>query len=110
MSDFTRDLNIIIENANVIVGRELEFKLPHLDRIENRKVGEMPGLDVRQHNGLKRNNVHTVREIVAKWNDLRTLSYVGATSVKGIKNAVLSYYYDQLDEEEKKEFWRDAFT
>jgi len=110
MTNFISDLEVIINEANVNVPEKFEFNIRHISRIANKNIAAIPTLDVRQYNALKRNDVYTVGQIVDRWNDLVNMNYVGAVTVKGIKNALLSYYYDNLSDDEKMEFWKKAFS
>lgn len=109
MTNFRRDLLVITENVGLDpYTNHITFRFRHSQRIESLGV-EALGLEARGYNGLRRNKIDTVGSVMNKWGELKKLSYVGDNTVKAIKNAVMSLYYDTLTTEEKKQFWRDAF-
>lgn len=108
MRDFQRDLEFLIENAKMITKPEIKFQFRKYKRIEDRPIDDL-GLDLRPYNGLRMNGLRTIGDIVDHWVELINMRSVGERSNKSIKNAVLSYYYDTLNEEERQQFWYDAF-
>lgn len=107
MREFQRDLEVIAQNANV-EANVLTFHFHNYDVMAKRPIEDL-GMECRAFNGLKRNGINTIGEIIDKWDTLNKLRYVGATTIKAIKNAVVAFYYDTLDTEEKKQFWRETF-
>lgn len=109
MTNFQRDFEIIAQNADVTVDHNIIFRFRKSQRIENLDIGNL-GLEARGYNGLRRNKIDKIGQILDRWDELQTLNYVGVLTVKAIKNAVVAYYYETLDANEKKQFWRDAFV
>lgn len=58
---------------------------------------------------LKRNKINTVGQLLEHWNSLLKLRNCGVTKFTEIRNTFLAWYYDQLSEEQKKEFWKKVF-
>lgn len=108
MRDFQRDLEYIINNADIKATPEIKFQFRKYSRIENRPIDDLD-LEQRSYNGLCRSNIRTIGAVVDKWTELMNIRSIGQKSLKEIKNKVLACYYDKLDEDERQQFWYDAF-
>lgn len=106
MTDFQRDMEVIMGNVEFINNGTIRFQMNHMDRM----VGELDNLTLsdRASNALHRNGIHTIERLTEKMGMYHAKG-VGAKSIKEIKNAYMSYYYDQLNDEERKQFWRDTY-
>ena len=106
MTDFTRDLNVIVQNVEINHKGRIRFPMRHFDRIADRSVKEM-SLGTRAENALGRNGFKTFNDIAKRINKLNARG-AGVKTIKEVKNAYMSYYYDNLNETERKDFWRDV--
>jgi len=107
MTQFQKDLEVIIQNTEIPEG-DLTFNMRKFQRIGKRDISVLE-VGTRAYNVLRRNQLSTIDDVVNNWGGLHNLHSMGITTVKEIKNAILAYYYDHLDNEEKKEFWKDVF-
>ena len=107
-TNFKKDLDIIVENADITIGGEIRFRMRKYQRIEKMPI-EVMDLSTRSHNGLRRNGINTIDDVLNKWDRLPMFRGLGDNCVKEIKMGVISLYYDTLDDKEKKVFWKDAF-
>ena len=66
-------------------------------------------LSVRSNNALRRSNISTLGELIAKLNegDLKTIRNLGAKSISEIKTKILVYGFDQLSDKDKTAFLYD---
>lgn len=66
-------------------------------------------LSVRSSNALRRSNISTLGELIAKLNegDLKTIRNLGAKSISEIKTKILIYGFDQLSDKDKTAFFYD---
>ena len=108
VSNFTVDLNKIIENADIMIGTHQTFNMRYYNRIKDMEIGALE-LTPRSYNCLARAKITKVRQVVDGWDELPKIRQMGLVSVKEIKNAVLALYYDTLSTEEKTQFWKDTF-
>ena len=107
MTAFKRDLELIIEEVGFVTD-PIVFNVKKLSRIGDKGIEELD-INPRAYNGLKRNRINTINDVVDRWDSLNNLKSIGVGTIKVIKNAVLSCYYDRLDSKERVQFWRDAF-
>lgn len=101
---FSKDLAVMEMNGFKLNGKQIQFPVYH--------VSEMPieelNLGVRASNGLKRAGIMTVDGILER--DLGKVRNLGAKSVKEIKNAVLNYSYERMNQQQKAEFWKNVLV
>lgn len=105
MTDFVRDTNTLTQTGHITGG--LRFKLHIDDSFEATNV-EVLSVKQRSMNVLHQQGINTLGKLMESWADLYKFHSCGATTVKDIKNALMSYYYDGLSTEERKQFWREA--
>ena len=68
-------------------------------------------IGTRAANGLRRAQIFTVDDILSKSSaDLYKLRNMGVKSVREVKNAVLEYSYEHMDDKQKKEFWKEVLA
>lgn len=108
MTDFQRDLEVLINEGFIAPNKK--NKVRFVFRYENRMNGELGllNLNERSYNCLRRNKINDVRGVSERWDTLGKMRNAGDKTVKAIKNNYISYYYDNLNEEERKQFWRDT--
>ena len=106
MTNYQRDLEVIINEVGITNNGTIRFIM----RYPNRMKGDLTelGLSDRSYNALRRNRIQTIQEVSAKWDDFVILKGVGKKVQKEVRNAFMAYYYDQLNAEEQKDFWRDT--
>lgn len=107
MTDFQRDFEVILNNTDVINNGNIRFVMKHRSRIDSEPIATLE-LKQRSENVLLRNGVKTVKQLFDNLYRLKGMRGSGANTVKNVNTTLMSYYYDQLDDEEKKEFWRDT--
>lgn len=105
MTDFQRDMEVIIQNVGIANNGTIRFVFRYPSRLEG-EVDELE-LGTRASNTLKRAGIFKIQDIGKKWNRLDVRGS-GVKTIKEIKNKYLAYYYDKLDDEERKDFWRDT--
>lgn len=107
MTDFQRDLEVLI-NEGMFAGKR--GKIRFIFKYPDRMVGDIRdlGTNERAYNAMRRNKIEDIKEIDSHWDSFGNLNGIGATSIKEIKNKYMQYYYDKLNEEERKEFWRET--
>lgn len=109
MTDFRTDLEILINEGCIAPkGKSLRFVFNHADRLTGSL--ENLGLSERAYNCLRRSNIDDIEGVSEKWDTLGRMKNCGAKTVKEIKNKYLAFYYDMLNEEERKQFWRDSIA
>ena len=107
MTDFQRDIEYLIDNGMLAAKRgQIRFVFRYSNRFK--VVLEELDLSTRAHNCLKRAKINYINEIGDKWDTLNRIKNSGVTTVKEIRNKYLWFYYDRLDEDERKQFWRDT--
>lgn len=107
MTDFQRDLETIVTNTEVSNNGTIRFVMRYRSRIDNDNITNLD-LIPRAENVLLMNGIETVKQLFNNLNKVSGFKGSGIKSVKNINTALMSYYYDRLNEEERKEFWRDA--
>ena len=105
MTDLQRDIEVLI-NEGILTETDtirFYFRYPKrmTGRIEKMYLGE------RANNCLRRAGIDSISQIRQNWDDLGKIRNSGKKTVKEIRNAYISYYYDLLNERERKEFLRD---
>jgi DNA-directed RNA polymerase alpha subunit len=107
MTDFIRDMEIITSNVDIVNNGTIRFIMRYRSRIDDKAIGEL-NLKQRSENVLLRGGIKTIGAIFNNKERLAGLRGSGKVTVKNVLTAAMSYYYDQLNAEERKEFWRDT--
>lgn len=107
MTDFQRDMEIITSNVDIVNNGTIRFIMRYRSRIDDASIGEL-NLKQRSENVLLRGGIKTIGAIFNNKERLAGLRGSGKITVKDVLTAAMSYYYDQLDDEERKQFWRDT--
>lgn len=107
MTDFQRDMEVMI---NEEIFNAKNGKVRFMYRFPERMYGTLDLLELseRAYNCCCRSHISTIEEVGRRWNELGKMRGSGVKTVKEIKNSYINYYYSQLDDEERKDFWRDA--
>lgn len=107
MNNFQRDFEVIVQNVQFINNGIIRFQMNHMDRM----VGSVDNLNLgeRAYNTLRRNKIHDIPTLASRLANLGGARGAGKKVVREVKNEFLAYYYSLLDEEERKQFWRDTF-
>ena len=107
MKNFKDDFNTMVTNGIITPNKGMiRFKFRYASKL---KGGiELLDLNVRAYNSLKRSGINTIEDIDKKWDDLSRLRNAGVKTVKEVKNKFIIYYYNSLDDNEKKQFWADT--
>ena len=107
MANFSTDITVMI-NEGVLVPKcgRIRFVYNKSGVLE----GDLDnlGLSERAYNCARRGKIMTIEDIGKRWNELGRLRGAGVKTVKEIKNKYVSYYYNRLNDEERKQFWRDV--
>ena len=105
MNRFQRDMETLINEGFLVANNG---KIRFIFRYKPK--AEVAALDLgeRAYNCVRRKGLHTVEAIGDTFEDLWRIKGAGAKTIKEIKNKYLAYYYGELNEEEKKQFWRDT--
>ena len=106
---FIQDFVTIVSQTG-IDRKNFRFVLHNTEKFENEDLTNLIPLSTRSANALYRNNVFTVSELMEVWNVLDTFRNVGKTSIKEIKTGLIAWYYSQLSEEGRKQFWRESLA
>lgn len=106
MTNFQRDLEVIINEVGIVNNGNMRFIIQYPSRLKG-NIAEL-GLCDRSYNALRRNRIQFIQEISEFWTDFDLLKGIGAKCKKEIKNAYMAFYYDQLSVEEQKDFWRET--
>lgn len=106
---FTRDF-ITIMTQTGIDRKNFRFVLRGTQKFDNEDIADLVPLSTRSANALYRNNIFTVGQLMDSWNLIGSLKNVGKKSVKEIKTGLIAWYYAQLSEEGRKQFWRDSLA
>lgn len=107
MTDFQRDLEVIINNTDFVHNGNIRFVYRYPSRMDG-EIDELE-LSVRGEHAMKRARIFKISDVGRRWDELNVRGS-GAKTIKEIKNKYLAYYYSKLNEEERKEFWRDMVT
>lgn len=68
-------------------------------------------LGARASNGLKRAQVKTVDDLLEISSaDLYKMRNMGVKSIREIKNAVLNWSYDHMNDRQREEFWKEVLN
>ena len=115
-SDFIRDLNFIATNApkvGIPPFNNIKFTLQPL-RIGGENYLELDimelNLSTRAERALRNNKVNTLGQLIEAWRIIPAFRNAGVTTIKEIKNKLLSFHYDQLNAEKREKFWKDALA
>lgn len=106
---FVRDLNYIIENAEVPPFKDLFFTIRYKKEFEEHYIEELQ-LGLRARNILEHNKIETIGQLLDNWNFLMSFKSSGIITVKEIKNQLLDFYYKSLNDNERILFWKEAFA
>lgn len=106
MTDFQRDFEVIINNVDIVNNGTITFPVKQMDHMYGSI--ECLGLSDRAYNALQKNRIVTIPELTKRFDELDELSGIGKKSRKEIKNAYIAYYYLKLDDEQRKQFWRNV--
>ena len=107
MTDFARDLSVLIDEGCIAPkGKIIRFSFAHPDRLEGNL--EMLGLSERAYNCCRRSRIDCIEDVNERWGELVRMKGAGKKTVKEVRNKFLSFYYDTLNDEERKQFWRDT--
>lgn len=104
MSRFTDDFITILVFADVTKYKNYRFIIPNFK-------GDTPiealDLSMRAQNSLKRKGISTFEQL--RTAELKKIWGCGIGTIKEIRTKFLSYIYDRLSEEERKDFWKRTF-
>ena len=101
---FSSDLAVMEMNGLKLKGNKLVFPVYHVTGVPVEELN----LSARASNGLKRNQVMTIDEILEV--NLGRMRNLGVKSVKEIKNAILEYSYERMTQQQKTEFWKSVLV
>lgn len=107
MTRFKKDLEVLINEGFIAPSNN---SIRFVFKYSNRFKGDISflGLSDRSYNCLRRNKISDISLIDSMWENLYNLKGAGIKTVKEIKNKYVEYYYNLLNEEEKKDFWTDT--
>lgn len=105
MTRFQRDLEVIINEGFLAANNG---KIRFVFRYQPK--GEVGCLDLgeRAYNCVRRKGLHTVEAVGDMFEDLWRIKGAGTKTIKEIKNKYLAYYYSELTEPQKQQFWVDT--
>lgn len=106
MNRFQRDVETLI-NEGFIAGNNGKIRFVFNVKKVRDELGVL-GLNERAYNCARRKGYHNCIDILEHWDDLARMKGAGIKTIKEIRNKFLAYYYGELNEEEKKQFWRDT--
>lgn len=105
MRSFKDDVTLVLAQNN-FKGTRLNFPISYKKEFKEESI-EILSLSMRAGNSLKRGNIFTIGDLVAKFDDLPKLRNCGISTVKEIKNVFLQAWYEQLEPEEVTAFWEE---
>ena len=105
MTDFQRDLEVIVTNMEIANKGSLVFKMSKFKT--DTPITELP-LDLRSANALRRAKIDTTGELIERIGTLSKVRGVGLTVKKRIHTGLMSWYYDGLKPNEREDFWRET--
>lgn len=105
MDNFEIDLMVLVnEGFRFKTGKAIQFKLFNVDDVP---IDEIP-LNNRAFNALKRNKYETVGQVVDNMWKLPKANSVGTKTLKEIKNSILRFAYNRMDDNQKRQFWMEV--
>lgn len=97
-----------IVSVLALCGNNLKFRIPMTKAFWDSSIENL-SLSVRSYNGLRRADADTigkVSEIIMNEKGLSTVRNLGRKSVSEIKTALMAAGYEQLNDQEKLDFWQ----
>lgn len=104
---FRRDMEYIFENADLSINGNIVFNLRISEKWKKTEAG-MLDLNIRARRILAENQIKTFEDIMNNWPSFGNFAGCGVTTAKEVKNALIAYYYDGLNADERTQFWIDA--
>ena len=108
MSMFTDDLSVVIGAAK---SGNTNLKLPfYISERNYRQDLMILNLSQRSFNGLRRNNINTIEDVIEKFDNLGELRNIGAISIREIRRKTAYFLYEAMSTSNRKAFWREFIT
>lgn len=105
MTDFIRDLQIIRENANIPAYQRYKFIINNFKPDTSVDVLD---LSVRAENSLRRSGVTNFEQL--RHCNLKKIRGCGTGTIKEVWTKFMSYHYDRMNDEQRKQFWKDTIA
>lgn len=105
MTDFQRDLEVVVSETELVNNGKLKFVMNHFPA--DALVSELD-LSTRGKNALFRSGIKTFGQLIKT--NLSSLRNIGKGTVKDINLKMMSYYYDGLTDDQKRQFWRETLV
>ena len=81
----------------------IQFPFFYNDSILNIPIHELD-LSVRAMNGLKRQGISTIGQIIENWNCLKDIKHFGSKCIRETKSAIFNYNVERLSKEQTLKF------
>ena len=105
MSNFAKDLEQVVTKTGIDFGGKLRLKFPNFKA----DLGiECLDLSERSKNGLFRQKITTMGNLLEKLDSLNNVWGLGKKSIKEIKTRFTEFWYNKLTAEQKLEMWAFA--
>ena len=97
--------------AYSVFGNTVNVSIPISKKDMDTDISQL-NLSVRAYNGLKRNGVSAIRDLVKiiETGELTSIRNLGRISISQIKTALMDYCYNQLDNNEKTAFFQNIIN
>ena len=106
---FKDDLTYVLVNSNINRKQNLNFPLAFSKEFKYLPIDDM-NLSARASNVLKRYKVFTMQDLMDNMSNLYKYRNCGVGTVKEIKNRFLQFWYENIDEKLRTEFWEEFIT
>ena len=106
MRNFIEDLAYVIGNTNISGKTPLQMPLTYSKAFGETSVREID-LSERSKNSLGRANIHTMNDLMNKFDTVAKIRNCGTKSAKEIKTGFLQRWYETLDDKQFVDFWEE---
>ena len=105
-TSFKEDLTYVLANTDFADYKNMEFPVSISKEFGERPIDDL-FLETRSSNVLKRNKVHSMKDLTENWDRIHKMKNCGVTSIKEIKNHFMQVWYESLTADERVEFWEE---
>ena len=98
----------LVGTLHQVFGKNIAVSVPFSDAVCKTPIEELV-LSVRSYNALRRSNIKTLGDLIARLNagEVKNIRSLGSKSYGEIQTKMLVYGYEQLSDAKKNLFWHN---